>query len=254
VAILLLVSLRYGGAQTQGTPFNRDVVVLDPAHGGTDSGAHISDTMNEKDVTLTFAMRLQSLLQARGFTVVMTRDNSSGAGLTTDRRAELANKAHAVACLVIHASASGNGVQIGTSAIGSALASIPESAGALKGGAVAWDRAQEAFVPQSLRLANKVGSALARSHVPLAIGRVALRPLDNLTCPAISVELAPQANGDDDPVSVSDAGYQQKVAEAIAGALIFWRNQAQPPEYITIPKPDARLAEPTARTVKGSGA
>jgi N-acetylmuramoyl-L-alanine amidase len=258
VALLILLSLRRGGAQTQVPPFNRDVVVLDPAHGGPDSGAHISETVDEKDVTLEFALRLRSLLQARGFTVITTRDSSNGAGLTNDRRAELANKAHAVACLVIHASSSGNGVQLGASTIGSPLASIPPpTQTALVAGAISWDRAQEVYVPQSLRLADRVGSALARSNLSLSIARVALRPLDNLTCPAISVELAPQSNTGSDPVAVSDAVYQQRAAEAIAAALIFWRNQAQQPAYIMVPKPDARLAVPNdgaTATAKGSGA
>jgi N-acetylmuramoyl-L-alanine amidase len=237
VTILSLLALRQSGAQTQVPPFNRDVVVLDPAHGGADTGAIIGDSVQEKDVTLELATRLRSLLTARGFTVVSTRDGAGGDGLSTDQRAELANKAHAVACLVIHASGSGNGVQIGISTIGSPLAKmapLPPSSGVL-----AWDRAQEVYVPQSLKLANKVGAALARSNLPLSIGRVALRPLDNLMCPAVSIEVAPKANAGGGPTPVTDTSYQQRVADAITGALVFWRNQAQQPEYISVPRPDA---------------
>jgi len=84
-----------------------------------------------------------------------------------------------------------------------------------------------------------VGPGLARSNLPLSIERVALRPLDNLTCPAISIELAPQAHSGSDPTSVSDATYQQRVADSIAGALVFWRNLAQQPEYIAVPRQNA---------------
>jgi len=103
--------------------------------------------------------------------------------------------------------------------------------------AVPWDRAQELYLPQSLRLANLVGSAMRRGEVPLAMGRVAMRPMDNLMCPAISIELGPLRSGGSDATPVSDAGYQQRVVDAIAGALVFWRNQAQPPELISVPKP-----------------
>ena len=244
IAILLPLALRSAVAQTQVPLLHRDVIVLDPAHGGTDTGARLSDSLLEKDVTLELATRLRSLLQARGFTVVSTRVDAGGAGLSIDQRAELANKSHAVACLVLHASASGNGVQIGSSTIGSPLSGPPESTGRQASGLVPWDRAQEVYVPQSLRLANKVGAALARSNVPLAIGRVALRPLDNLMCPAISIEMAPQRIPGDDPTPVSDAAYQQRVADAVAGALVFWRNQAQQPENVNTPKPDAQLIAP----------
>jgi N-acetylmuramoyl-L-alanine amidase len=46
---------------------NRRVIVLDPAHGGIDSGSQISDTTVEKDVTLALAFRLRSMLTVRGF-------------------------------------------------------------------------------------------------------------------------------------------------------------------------------------------
>jgi N-acetylmuramoyl-L-alanine amidase len=241
VAAVVCVLIPTGaGAQTL-PAFNREMIVLDPAHGGTDGGARIDDHLEEKDVTLAVAGRLRSLLAARGFTVVSTRTGEPGGLVTTDQRAEAANRSRAVACLVIHASASGNGVSIGTSAIGSALAAVPQHASVTRvaTGVVPWDRAQEAFVSQSLGLANQVGTALARANVPVAIGRVAMRPLDNLMCPAISIEIATQHNGSD-ATPVSDEDYQQRVAEAVAGALILWKNQAQQPESVTVPANGAR--------------
>ena len=229
------------GAQSSPT-FNRDVVVVDPAHGGTDVGARINDHLEEKEVNLAMANRLRSLLAARGFTVVSTREDDLQsrpvALLTTDQRAEVANKARAVACLVIHASASGNGVDVGISAIGSSIAAVPQAAPVTRSssGAVPWERAQEIYVPQSQGLANQVGTALSRANVPVSLGRVAMRPLDNMTCPAISLEVSAMHRGSD-LTALSDEEYQRKVAEAIAGALIFWKNQAVQPEYVPVPKP-----------------
>jgi N-acetylmuramoyl-L-alanine amidase len=97
-----------------------------------------------------------------------------------------------------------------------------------------WDRAQEPYISQSLALANQVGTALARAKVPLAMGRVAMRPLDNLMCPAVSIEIATLGGGSD-ATPVSDEEYQQRVAEAVAGALILWKNQAVQPESVTVP-------------------
>ena len=52
----------------------RPVIVLDPGHGGEDSGASKHGTV-EKNVVLSFALKLRSKLQATGrYKVLMTRD------------------------------------------------------------------------------------------------------------------------------------------------------------------------------------
>jgi N-acetylmuramoyl-L-alanine amidase len=50
------------------------VVVLDPGHGGEDSGAMCGEVM-EKDLTLDVALRTELLVRAGGFATVLTRDN-----------------------------------------------------------------------------------------------------------------------------------------------------------------------------------
>jgi N-acetylmuramoyl-L-alanine amidase len=230
-----------GSLQAQTPSFNRDVVVIDPAHGGTDSGARLNDQFSEREVTLAVASRLRSLLTARGFTVVFTRQGSSDATPTTDQRAELANRQHAVACVVVHASQSGNGVNLGTSTIGSPLAVPPANttvSSSGQTGVLPWDRAQEPYLAQSQRLASQVGAALSRSGVPLTQQRAALKPLDNLMCPAISIEVEALHQSGSDTIPVWNEGYQQRVADAVAGALVSWRNQAQPPEYVPVPRPN----------------
>jgi N-acetylmuramoyl-L-alanine amidase len=70
----LVCALTAAAVSAQTAPaFNRQMIVLDPAHGGTDGGARIDDHTEEKDVTLAMAGRLRSLLAARGFTAVSTR-------------------------------------------------------------------------------------------------------------------------------------------------------------------------------------
>jgi len=167
-------------------------------------------------VTLALAVRLRSLLAARGFSVVLTRDSDTA--ISTDQRAETANRAHAVACLVLHATASGTGVHLATSALNAIDSTTP-------GAAVPWDDAQAAYLTQSQKLAAGIGDAVTRSQVPLVAAKAWMKPLDNLTCAAVSVEIAPLGRGAEE-TAVTDQGYQQRVSEALAGALIFWRNQA----------------------------
>jgi N-acetylmuramoyl-L-alanine amidase len=207
-------------------PFNRAIILLDPGHGGVDSGSHISDAILEKDVTLTLAFRLRSLLTARGLSVVMTRDSDAATApntpnaLTLDDRAGIANHAHPVACLLLHATAAGNGVHLYSSELdptpGEPLANP-------------WLTAQAPWVTQSQRLQKQLALALTRANVPLVLSRASVRPVDSLTCPALVVELAPEGT---DLSSLTDADYQQRVAEAIATALVFWKNQAQPPDRL----------------------
>jgi len=192
------------------------VIVLDAAHGGSDIGAQISEHVLEKDVTLALAVKLRSLLAARGFAVVLTRDSDTA--ISTDQRAEAANRAHAVACLVLHATASGSGVHLATSA----LNAVDTTAA---GAPVPWDNAQAAYLTQSQKLAAGIGDAVTRSQVPLVAAKAWMKPLDNLTCAAVSVEIAPLGRGSD-ATAVNDQWYQQRVSEAVAGALILWRNQA----------------------------
>lgn len=65
------------------------VVVLDPGHGGQDSGA-MCGTVLEKDLTLDVARRAETLLRSAGFTTLLTRD--SDRYLSLAERAEVANE------------------------------------------------------------------------------------------------------------------------------------------------------------------
>ena len=95
-----------------------------------------------------------------------------------------------------------------------------------------WLTAQAAWIPASQGLEQQTGAALGRSHIALVSSTASVRPVDSLTCPALAVELAPET---DAPASINDAGYQERVAAAIAGALVVWENTVQPP--VRLPRP-----------------
>ncbi|WP_274584969.1 N-acetylmuramoyl-L-alanine amidase [Neisseria leonii] len=52
----------------------RPVVILDPGHGGEDPGAMSKNGLREKDVVLSIARETKKLMEARGYTVHMTRN------------------------------------------------------------------------------------------------------------------------------------------------------------------------------------
>jgi N-acetylmuramoyl-L-alanine amidase len=203
---------------------NRTVILLDPAHGGVDSGSRIGESTLEKDITLSLAFRLRSLLSARGFTVTMTRDadnptepNAADSPLTLDDRAGIANHTHAVACLLLHATGRGKGVHLYSS-------ELPTTPGVVS--PEPWLTAQGPWVDSSRQFESRLSQALTRAGIVTLASSASVRPVDSLTCPALVIELAPET---DDPDSIADADYQQRVALALAGALLFWQTSAQPP-------------------------
>jgi len=204
----------------------RAVVLLDPAHGGPDSGATLGDHVIEKDVTLAFAARLRAALTSAGFTVIATRDADTPGLLTPDQRAETANRTHATACLVLHATAIGSGVHLYISTLPPAPDTPDADADSDSFVPVPWESAQAGFVDQSRHLADDLRTALAKASVPTLGGQAPLRPLDNLMCPAVAIEIAPSAAADGSSTPASDADYQLRVAAALSTALQAWRAQA----------------------------
>jgi len=187
-------------------------VVLDPAHGGNNTGARITDHLLEKDITLSLAMRLRSMLSAHGIGVVTTRDSDTNP--TSTNRAETANHNPAAACILIHATATGSGVHLYTSSLApTALTRFPP-----------WQTAQSAYVTQSLKLSSDIDSAMAHAEIPVSLGRTFLQPMDSLTCPAVAVEVAPLvAGGATRATPLTDTAYQRSILDALTAAIEEWR-------------------------------
>jgi N-acetylmuramoyl-L-alanine amidase len=79
------------------SPFT--LVVLDPGHGGQDSGA-MCGAIAEKDLTLDIAQRVDRLLQAQGIATLMTRVGDSYVSLQD--RAAVTNRARDCIFVSIH--------------------------------------------------------------------------------------------------------------------------------------------------------
>ena len=190
----------------------RFVVLLDPAHGGTDTGAMLDAATAEKTYTLALAVQLRAALNARGIRSILTR--TSDVALDNDARATTANHSHASACISLHATSTGNGVHLFTSSLSPMTEADPQQA------FLPWQTAQAAYETSSLRLESDVDAAMTQQHIPVLIARTSILPLDSMACPAIDIEVAPL----DANTPLSDPGYQQKVVDALDAALVEWRS------------------------------
>jgi len=198
-------------------PPSRVRVIVDPAHGGTERGAALTDTLPEKTVTLGFARLLRAELQNQGFSVTLLREGDDT--LTPDQRAGTANAAHAALYIILHADSQGSGARVFTALLPS---SSPNH-----GPFHAWTTAQTDALPLSQAIAFAVLTAMQKHQIPARGYPASLRPLNNVLIPAIAVELAPGSNGISD---LPSANYQQKAAAAIADGVSSLRDRlgAQP--------------------------
>lgn len=77
----------------------KKIIIIDAGHGGTDPGS-VKQGIQEKDINLQIALQLQKRLEAKGYKVVMTRDDDTAISLKN--RAKLANQAKGDLLISIH--------------------------------------------------------------------------------------------------------------------------------------------------------
>ena len=191
---------------------HRILAVVDPAHGGDERGAALTDKLAEKDVTLGFARLLRHELEIRGFAVALSRDGDNTS--TVDQRATAANVARAGIYISLHAVSQGSGVRVYT-------ALLPVE-GPSKGVFHAWNAAQAPALPISRIVSAAIVAEMQKREFPVQASSASLRPLNNVSMPAVAVELAPGADGVAD---LTSANYQQRAASAIADAVASVRDR-----------------------------
>ncbi len=191
------------------------MIVVDAAHGGDDLGGHLSSGQLEKNANLALGVRLRSLLGARGFQVVTTRESDQAVDL--NRRAEIANHADARACISLHTADTGSGVHLFVSSL----------APATPARFMAWKTAQAGWMTRSLALAGVLNAALLHAGTNVTLGRTPLPGIESMTCPAVAVEVAPERDSDHKVTAEpDDSNYQAGIAQVLATALLEWKAQA----------------------------
>ncbi|MGE0393733.1 MAG: N-acetylmuramoyl-L-alanine amidase [Vicinamibacterales bacterium] len=196
-------------------PLGGLTVVLDPGHGGPDTGVRAGDR-SEAVLVLAIARRVADRLTADGARVVLTRDLD--VALDADTRAIRANQARAHLYLSLHLNRSpriaASGAEVYTH--------LPQPAGepAPAEALVRWDRVQDRYTATSDQIAALVAASLA-ARVPVSpapLQRLPLRGLAGLDMPAVLVEMAYLSNAEQAAL-VETVAFQTAVADALAEAL-----------------------------------
>ncbi|WP_249037591.1 N-acetylmuramoyl-L-alanine amidase [Companilactobacillus musae] len=97
---VVTISGTKSAVKSASTNISEATIVLDPGHGGDDSGAESNKSTYEKNFTLAYAKAIKQQLEQTGARVVMTRsgDNSKSLG----DRARLSSKIQADAFISLH--------------------------------------------------------------------------------------------------------------------------------------------------------
>jgi N-acetylmuramoyl-L-alanine amidase len=189
-----------------------ETIVLDPAHGGTDEGAHGSGGIMEKDVTLVLAREIAPRLERDGLNVVMTRQSDQN--LSFEQRAAIANAQTNAVFLTLHVGSSGT--------VGSACAYYYDfgqlahsSTPPATGGLLNWEYVQLPWQRWSRRLAELLQSEISGRlpHSPeLPVG-AAVYQLREINEPAVAIEL--------ENVNASNAATLEAAGRPLATSI--WR-------------------------------
>ena len=127
---------------------NLNIVVLDPAHGGTDPGARGTGGIRESEVVLEFAAQVRRALEGQGFQVVQTRQGNENPSF--DDRSAVANAQRGGIFVTLHVSSTG----LPSTARVYVNTDLP--AGPDISGLIPWDRAQGPFLGLSRKLGDLV--------------------------------------------------------------------------------------------------
>jgi N-acetylmuramoyl-L-alanine amidase len=196
------------------------MVIIDPGHGGTDTGARGANGLTEKEQVLILARMIRSDLERNGFHVVLTRNDDSNPSY--EDRAAIANAYRDAIFITLHVSSTGKfGTVRAYSYAFPAVVPLPEDAAVIPAaplltgrgaGLIPWEEAQRGHADASKRLADILQAQFAQkfSGSPGDSAAYAVRDLRSVAQPAVAIEISSVAVPD--PNSILAMGSQLAIA------------------------------------------
>jgi N-acetylmuramoyl-L-alanine amidase len=220
------------------------VVVIDPGHGGSDTGARGPGGRLEKDLALVIARRLRTaVVDSLGGQAYLTRDGDDKVPALDDRAA-IANNFNADVFISLHANGSRASQARGTevfflsyTAVDDESRRLAQAEGAIAQspapgddvGLILWDMAQAAHLEASESLAALLQTEISRAAgTPMrGVKQAPFRVLVGATMPAVLVEMGFITNPEDEKLLASEA-HQARIVEALVRGLgRFLRERAR---------------------------
>jgi N-acetylmuramoyl-L-alanine amidase len=202
--------------QREVIPGSFDTVVIDPGHGGQDSGAS-SHNLAEKVVTLDLGLRLAHELQKLGFKTLLTRDVDTYVSLAD--RVIFANAVRNSIFISLHCNftsdSSARGIEIYRCSQKSETGKIFVRFGGL----------EEPLCRAEERLAQCIGESVVQTiHAELRGAKIEnFFVVRNLNYPAVLVESGFLTNADE-ARRLASAAYRQQLAESLAAGIEAYRS------------------------------
>ena len=214
-------------------------MVIDPGHGGLESGAKGKFGTEEKNITLAIGLKLKAVIERNlAFRVVLTRDKDIDVSL--DSRAAIANNNRADVFISIHTNSSyrkeARGAETfflsrnATDEEARRLAYLENNSAEFDQGImrdnedeiqmILWDLAQTAYLKQSSQMAEYIQRQLnlLQGTANRGIKQAPFKVLTGVACPAVLVEVAFISNPDEEG-KLGTEGFQRSVAQAIYRGL-----------------------------------
>jgi len=248
-------------------------IVVDPGHGGTETGAVGRGGLQEKDVTLSIAKRLAATLpKLVPCRVILTRDSDTAIPL--DDRTAVANRERADLFLSIHANSSRASGARGSETYYLSLEASDKlsqeiasrenqpsvTPGAEPPGAatpeknpdldfVLWDLAQSAHLKESSELAESIQQELntLSGTGNRGIKQAPFRVLVGATMPAVLIETAFISNPEEEK-KLGTPAFEQSVADSIAKAVESFFEKRRSGGPAKTPSPPATTSPTPAKT------
>ena len=215
-------------AQAERGKSDHTALIIDPGHGGNDTGVRLAGGQQEKELTWVMGKMLQEQLVGVCRVGLTRKEDLS---LTAMERSAQANQNHGDLLVSLHIAGgfvprSGPGITIFHSRIAASAASsrlkerYPEPAGEL----TPWFQVQHPFLPESRRVAQLLAQQLSADLPTWTIGLISatLAVLDGAEMPAVLIEIDPPAAEDGiDPKPALP--WIEQVTRSIAETLqSFW--------------------------------
>ena len=196
-------------------------IMIDPGHGGKDTGAIGVNKKKEKDVTLAIALKLRRKLIRMGYSVRLTRAGDSFPSL--EQRVKTCKNARPKPDLYIsiHCNSAGNAKVQGIETFAATPYGVPSTADAKPEFKT---YAGNAYNKYNICLAYDMQRALRR-YLPASPDRgvkhARFYVIRNVSCPAILIETGFLSNWSE-CTNLSSNAYQDRVATAILSGILTY--------------------------------